>query len=138
MIQDLLTIYLVPVSILKYLRTVAADLPVTASASFRLNLSKLRWFSNMRQSALSNGYIIRPFNDWYSDSKTTLLQYNMTMGGIFGDSRFVDRAWKLEDAIPISEKASGFDASYSMKPLLRADCRIFENQRNLLKFIRIL
>ena len=83
--------------------------------NIRMNLSKLRWFSNMRQSALSNGYIIRPFNDWYSDSKTTLLQYNMTMGGIFGDSRFVDRAWKLEDAIPISEKASGFDASYSMK-----------------------
>ena len=83
--------------------------------NIRMNLSKLRWFSNMRQSALSNGYIIRPFNDWYSDSKTTLLQYNMTMGGIFGNSRFVNRAWKLEDAIPISEKASGFDASYSMK-----------------------
>lgn len=48
--------------------------------NIRMNLSKLRWFSNMRQSALSNGYIIRPFNDWYSDSKTTLLQYNMTMG----------------------------------------------------------
>lgn len=83
--------------------------------NIRMNLSRLRWFSNMRQSALSNGYIIRPFNDWYSDSKTTLLQYNMTMGGIFGNSRFVNKAWKLEDAIPISEKASGFDASYSMK-----------------------
>lgn len=48
--------------------------------NIRMNLSRLRWFSNMRQSALSNGYIIRPFNDWYSDSKTTLLQFNMTMG----------------------------------------------------------
>lgn len=38
--------------------------------NIRMNLSKLRWFSNMRQSALSNGYIMRPFNDWYSDSGT--------------------------------------------------------------------
>jgi len=39
----------------------------------------------------------------------------MTMGGIFCDSRFVSKVWKLEDAIPSSKKASGFDASYSMK-----------------------
>lgn len=83
--------------------------------NIRMNLSRLRWFSNMQQSAFSKGYIMCPFNDWYSDSKTTLLQYNMTIGGRIGNSRFVDKVWKLQDAIPISKEASGFDASYSMK-----------------------
>lgn len=83
--------------------------------NIRTNLSWLRWFSNMRQSALGNGYIICPFNDWNSDSKITLLQYNMTMGGRFNNSRFVNKVGTLEDAIPSSKKASGFDASYSMK-----------------------
>lgn len=85
--------------------------------NIRVNLSWLHWFSNMRQSALGNGYIKRPFTDWYSDSKTTQLQYKMTFGGQFGDSRsvFVNKVWKLEDIIPSFEKASGFDASYAMK-----------------------
>lgn len=83
--------------------------------NIRMNLSRLRWFSNIRQSAIRNGYITCPFNDWDSDSQTTLLQYNMTIGKNANGLGFIDQVWKMEDAIPYSKKASGFDNSYSMK-----------------------
>lgn len=83
--------------------------------NIRMNLSRLRWFLNIRQSAIKKGYLTCPFNDWDSDSQTTWLQYNMTIGRNSNGLGFIDEVWKMEDAVIYSEKASGYDTSYSMK-----------------------
>lgn len=41
--------------------------------NIRMNLSRLRWFVNIQRSALKNGCIICPYDDWDSESQITLL-----------------------------------------------------------------
>ncbi len=83
--------------------------------NIRMNLSRLRWFVNIQRSALKNGCIICPFDDWDSDSQITLLQHYMTIGINPNGLGFIDEVREMGDAIPDSQKASGYDASYSMR-----------------------
>lgn len=82
--------------------------------NIRMNLSRLRWFFNIRQSAMKKGFIKVPFSEWDNESKTIILQYNMSIGGC-KSPRFINYVEKIENVTPTFEKASGFDGAYSMR-----------------------
>lgn len=83
--------------------------------NIRLNLSKLRWFSNIRESAIKHGRLVRPFSDWDDDSQTTWLQYCMTFGINPEGNQFIDKVRWMGKAESTFESASGFDAQFSMQ-----------------------
>lgn len=81
--------------------------------NIRVNLSRLLWFSDIQQFAHQNGYIVKPFKDWSDEAKTTLLQFNMSIGKNPGKSQFVNTVKNMENAFVSYEEASGFDGAYS-------------------------
>lgn len=81
--------------------------------NIRVNLSRLLWFSDIQQFALRNGYIMRPFNNWGDEAKTTILQFNMSIGNNSSECQFIDTVRNLGDAFVSYKEASGFDEAYS-------------------------
>lgn len=79
--------------------------------TIRVNLSNIRWFLNIQQFAINNGYIKRPFKEWDYDANLTKLQYSYTMGTDY----FVDDVKDIGNPIVISKEQEGFDASFSNK-----------------------
>jgi len=79
--------------------------------TIRVNLSNIRWFLNIQQFAVNNGYIKRPFKEWDDDANLTKLQYSYTMG----PECFVDDVKNIGQPIVKSKEQEGFDASFSNK-----------------------
>ena len=65
--------------------------------SIRCNLSRLRWFHDIQQYAVKHGYIIRLFREWNDDSKTLLLQFNLSFGNNPQELAFIDRVDKINN-----------------------------------------
>lgn len=75
--------------------------------NIRLNLSHVRWFFNILDSAHMKGYIKRPFEEWNNESHTLFEQANRTIGG----RRFINYVSKIEYPRSDYIEIKGYDSN---------------------------
>lgn len=73
--------------------------------NIRYNLSNVRWFFNILESAHKNGSINRPFNEWNDESSTLRTQFIRSIG----NSRSIDFVSGIGDATSDFVITAGFD-----------------------------
>lgn len=85
--------------------------------NIRYNLSNVRYFQNILESAHKHGKIIRPFDEWTVESRTLKTQFNRSFGGNtqnVGD-RFINQVSEIGNAISDFEIISGFDSNLNVQ-----------------------
>ena len=82
--------------------------------NIRYNLSNVRYFFNILESAHKCGNIIRPFNDWSEESRTLIMQFERSIGGVTEYDRFIDTVSKIGDATSNYVTFTGFDSNLKM------------------------
>ena len=85
--------------------------------NIRYNLSNVRWFFNILESAHKNGKIIRPFDEWTDESRTLQTQFIRSFGGITQNEsdRFINQVSKIGNATSDFEIISGFDSNLNVQ-----------------------
>lgn len=85
--------------------------------NIRYNLSNVRWFLNILESAHEHGNIIRPFNEWTVESLTLKTQFIRSFGGITENEsdRFINQVSKIGNATSDFEIISGFDSNLNIQ-----------------------
>lgn len=85
--------------------------------NIRYNLSNVRWFFNILESAHKNGKIIRPFDEWTDESRTLWTQFIRSFGGITRNEsdRFINQVSKIGNATSDFEIISGFDSNLNVQ-----------------------
>ena len=85
--------------------------------NIRYNLSNVRWFLNILESAHKHGKIIRPFDEWSDDSRTLRTQFERTFGGITQNesARFINQVSAIGNVISDFEIISGFDSNLNVQ-----------------------
>ena len=81
--------------------------------NIRYNLSNIRWFLNILESAYKHGEIIRPFDEWTVESRTLWTQFIRTFGGDTQNERdrFINQVSEIGNVISDFENTSGFDSN---------------------------
>ncbi len=79
--------------------------------NIRYNLSNVRWFFNILESAHRHGIIARPFNEWTDESHTLKIQFERSFGGISENEndRFIDVVSEIGNPTSNFVIISGFD-----------------------------
>lgn len=85
--------------------------------NIRYNLSNVRWFFNILESAHKNGKIIRPFNEWTDESRTLRLQFYRSFGGNTENEsdRVIDQVSEIGNVSFDYEIISGFDGNLNVQ-----------------------
>lgn len=83
--------------------------------NIRYNLSNVRCFFNILESANKRGNIIRPFNDWNEESRTLIMQFERSIGGDTENDRFIDTVAKIGNATSNYVTFSGFDGNLQIQ-----------------------
>lgn len=85
--------------------------------NIRYNLSNVRYFFNILESAHKNGKIIRPFDEWTDESRALKTQFIRSFGGIVrnGSDKFIDQVSEIVKISANSEITSGFDSNLNVK-----------------------
>lgn len=85
--------------------------------NIRFNLSNVRWFFNILESAHRNGCITRPFNEWTDESRTLMTQFMRSFGGITENEndRFIDFVSEIGNATSDFVIISGFDSNLQIQ-----------------------
>lgn len=85
--------------------------------NIRYNLSNVRWFLNILESAYKHGKIIRPFDEWTDESRILRTQFIRSFGGITRNEsdRFINQVSKIGNAISDFEIISGFDSNLNVQ-----------------------
>ena len=85
--------------------------------NIRYNLSNIRWFLNILESAYKHGEIIRPFDEWTVESRTLWTQFIRTFGGDTQNERdrFINQVSEIGNVISDFENTSGFDSNLNVQ-----------------------
>lgn len=85
--------------------------------NIRYNLSNVRWFLNILESAHKLGKIIRPFDEWSDESRTLQTQFIRTFGGITQNEsgRVINQVSEIGNVISDFEIISGFDSNLNVQ-----------------------
>ena len=85
--------------------------------NIRYNLSNVRWFLNILESAHKHGKIIRQFDEWSDESRTLRTQFERTFGGITQNKsdRFINQVSEIENVISDFEIIFGFDSNLNVQ-----------------------
>lgn len=79
--------------------------------NIRYNLSNVRWFFNILETAHENGRISRPFTEWNDESSKLWIQFTRS----FGENSFIDYVSKIGDATSDFVIISGFDNNFNIQ-----------------------
>lgn len=85
--------------------------------NIRYNLSNIRWFLNILESAYKHGEIIRPFDEWTVESRTLRTQFIRTFGGDTQNERdrFINQVSEIGNVISDFKNISGFDSNLNVQ-----------------------
>lgn len=85
--------------------------------NIRYNLSNVRWFLNIIESAHEHGNITRPFDDWTVESRTLKTQFIRSFGGVARNisDRFIDQVSEIGNVTSDFEITSGFDSNLNVQ-----------------------
>lgn len=85
--------------------------------NIRLNLSNVRWFFNLIESAHRHRSITRPFDEWTDESCILKKQFMRSIGGVTEneDDRFVDFVSEIGKATSDYVMISGFDSNLQIQ-----------------------
>lgn len=85
--------------------------------NIRYNLSNIRWFLNILESAHEHREIVRPFNKWTVESNTLLTQFRRSFGGDTQNERdrVINQVSEIGNITSDFEIISGFDGNLNVQ-----------------------